>query len=713
MAAALRWPDVAQWGAPEVATCALLAVGVAFAEQFTIKLRYRTETWNFSLTESVLTAGLLLTRPSVLSLAVGGGVLVGHSIKSRNIYKVAFNVGQFLLAVSAAEAAFEAMHGGSAVAARDWAVAFGAMAAFFLFNAASVGAIISIVENRPFGAVVLPPLGLNIVHWVGNVALGLLAAIIWVAKPAALPLLLVPLMLSYLAYRAWMQTSRERDRMSGLYESGRALLGPLDQAAGFVPFLAAVEAMVQAQSAEIVLLQDGRVMVHDRAGPPSLVQVENGNDRPGPQAYIRARPGLIPHLAFVGSTDEPFGVLAVYKDRVLSDTEQSLLDTLASQVAVRLQNVELYRQTVEQRTQLQEIIGHSSDGICVVEPTGRILSWNPAMERMTGFSADEAIDATWEQILQAPWVEPEPSRNRVVETAEPRDIEVVRKDRVSRWIRHTRNAIPDGGGGLKATVVVARDITADLEADQLKQDFIATVSHELRTPLTPLKGFVAALLSGTVEDTPESRREYYLIMMNQANRLERLITDLLEVSRVEASRARVEPEVVELTSLLAEQARDLKEQEPERSIELHLPGTAVFVHADPFRLVQVMSNLLGNALKYSPPQSSIEMSVSLEETEVTVSVRDHGCGIPSSEQERVFERFYRVENGLTRRTGGTGLGLYIARGLVQAMAGRMWLTSAPGQGATFSFSLPLSQSLALTGGAADQSISGRQLVAAP
>src|SRR5439155_1540405 len=129
------------------------------------------------------------------------------------------------------------------------------------------------------------------------------------------------------------------------------------------------------------------------------------------------------------------------------------------------------------------------------------------------------------------------------------DVPLVREDGSKRWLRYTRNPIQDRDGELKAFVVVARDITADLETEQLKADFVATVSHELRTPLTPLKGFLSALLQGTVEDTPEAREEYYKIMLNQASRLERLITDLLEVSRIESGKPVVDARPVELSTL--------------------------------------------------------------------------------------------------------------------------------------------------------------------
>jgi signal transduction histidine kinase len=192
-----------------------------------------------------------------------------------------------------------------------------------------------------------------------------------------------------------------------------------------------------------------------------------------------------------------------------------------------------------------------------------------------------------------------------------------------------------------------------------------------------------------VEDSPESRREYYEIMLKQANRLERLITDLLEVSRIEADAPLVKSEVVELTALVTEKVQEFAEQEQNREFRTVTHGTVRPVLGDPFRIDQVLSNLLSNATKYSPAGSAIDIVVRGEADHATVSVVDVGEGIPTEEHDRVFERFHRVENGLTRTTGGAGLGLYIARRLIGAMSGRLWVESQPGFGSTFSFSLPV------------------------
>lgn len=691
-AAAANLPEAARWTKGDALAALALAAGILLTEQFTIKFRYGTETWNLSLTEALLATGLLLARPSVLTLAVGAGVLAGHIIRRLAAHKVAFNVGQFVLGVAVAEAIRGLVPAAPADDPLAWGITVVSLSGFFLVNATSIALIISIVESKPFGVVLLRSLGLNLVHWAGNVAIGVLAAVVVTTTPYAGPLLLVPLILSYSAYRAWLEGIRERERMQELYEASRGLIAPLSNSDDFRPFLGPVARMLEASVAEVVLIEDGQAVFHGSDGTRSTLRMEDGSV-PWPEAYVRLRDGVSPQIAVIGTADQARGALAVYREEPLSKAERSLLEAVASQIAIRTDNVKLFYDALEQRTQLEEIIASTSDGIMAVSPAGRIMAWNPAMERITGFPEAETVGLDWAQVMGAdeqglppPWALP-------AETAEPGmpgahvDRRLVRRDRAPRWVRYASNPIRDREG-IKGFVVVTRDVTAELEAEQLKNDFVATVSHELRTPLTPLKGFLTVLIQGTVEDSSATRAEYYGIMLKQTNRLERLITDLLEVSRVEAVTEAVASQTIEVTSVVAEYVQEFRGGHLDRRIELGTPGIPLFVRADPFRLGQVLSNLLSNAVKYSPRETAIEVLLEAAATEVQVSVRDRGEGIPSSELQRVFERFHRVEQGLVRNTGGTGLGLYIAKRLVQAMGGRIWVESEPGSGSTFIFTLP-------------------------
>jgi PAS domain S-box-containing protein len=550
---AWRLPEVGTWSGPDLAVWAALAATIAVAEQFPIPLRHRTETLNFSMTEAVWVGALILARPGILTLSVATGLFVGQAVRRWAPHKIVFNVGQFLVALTLAQIVFRQFGTTATLEPKTWIAAVVAMACYSLVNATLVALIISRVEGKSLAQVMLPPLRVNAIHFAANTAIGLEAAVVWSITPMGLPLLVIPVMLAYVAYRTLVRSLREGDRVRNL------------------------------------------------------------------------------------------------------------------------------------------IVEHASDGIFLTSPDHSILSWNPAMERITGYSSDEAVGQNWREMLAASDVQAEPAAatNGHGPTAGI-SAQVVRKNGIEGWIQYSSNTINTREGTVTAKVVVVHDVTAERQAEQLKSDFVATISHELRTPLTPLKGFLSTLLEGTVDDSEEARREYYEIMLKQTNRLERLITDLLEVSRVEAAEPLIDRQTVELTAPIAEQVRGFLDQYPGRIIRMHTPARPILVHADPSPVGLIVSNLISNALKYSPSEAPVEVTVAVGAEGAIVSVHDHGNGIPGSERDRIFDRFYQIESAHTRSNGGAGLGLYIARRLVEAMAGRLWVDSEPGRGSTFSFSLPLS-----------------------
>jgi PAS domain S-box-containing protein len=695
----LRLADASAWSPNDLLAFAGLTVAIVVAEQFSIPLRHRTETVNFSLTDGLWAAALPLARPSVLTCSVAAGVLIGQAARRWAPLKIAFNVGQFLVGITVAELAFRALHPGTPLQPWTWAAVAIAMSAYFLVNSSLVVLVVSMVERKRFLTVLVPPLGLNVLHWAGNTALGVLGAILWATNPAGLPLLVFPMVLSYLAYRQWVRTVRERNRMRDLYEAGRALAAPLQAADDFRPFLVVLEQMLEAEAVELVVLEDDRITIHGSDGKRSFTPQADGNRvRSRLEAFVRVHEGLPPQIALIGGQEDANGVLAVYRADPLSGSERSVLETLTSQIAVLLQNHRLFAQTFQQ-AQLAEIVDHTSDGVFVIAHDGRILSWNPAMERITGFTEKEVEGRICEEILggNTPGMGGLVASFDRTEPGEACDSLLVTKSGERRWIRHSGTPIRDRDGDPKACVVVAHDVTTEVQTEQMKKDFVAMVSHELRSPLTPLKGFLASLLQGTAEDSAEARQEYYRIMLRQADKLERLITDLLDVSQIDSGALLVDASPVELTRLVAEQTAEIAAQHPKRTVKFIEPDTPILVNADGFRVQQVLANLVSNALKYSPPDSPVEVSVTAVGAEGVVSVRDRGTGILLSDQNRVFNRFFRVENGSDRRPGGTGLGLYIARQLVEAMSGRLWLVSRPGEGSTFSFSMQRADVVSLVG----------------
>jgi PAS domain S-box-containing protein len=694
---ALRVPEMATWSWADVAATLGLAIAAALSEQFTVAMRHRTEVENFSVTDAVWVPALILVSPSVLTLSVLLGSLAGHAWRRWDWYKVVFNAAQFVVAITVAEFVYGLFDLPSSFSFMTCVACAVAMACYFVINEISVALIISRVEQIPLREVVVLPGGLNLLHAGGNLTIGMLAALVWHAGPLGLPLLIAPVFLSFFAYRGWLQNKREEeqrlegDRMRTLYEAGRALDGPLDANFDFQPFLGFVQRLVDAAATELAVRDEAGLRVYNsESGLVQAIQTEMGPA--DPMTYVSERPGLVTYLAVVRDEANEVGILAVHRATELSPSERALVDSLASQVSARHRNQQLFDETVEQRGHLADVVGSSSDGIFVVSGAGTVLSWNPAMERITGYLTDEVVGRPSGDVLRIPGGprrDGPPLTELALGVEEPQDALILRRDGSDRWIRYSSSRMPERQGSGTSLVVTARDVTAELEAEQMKRDFVATVSHELRTPLTPLKGLLQSLNKGLVEDSPQARREYHAIMLRQTERLERLISDLLDVSRLDAGHLPMDAVPVEVDALLEREIADASQLAAVREVRFERPEHPVWVVADPFRLGQIVTNLLSNAFKYSPTGAPVTVKLTKLGDFALISVQDRGEGIATDDQDRVFERFYRAETGLTQTAGGFGLGLFIARSLAEAMGGGLVLSSRPGEGSTFSVSLPL------------------------
>jgi two-component system phosphate regulon sensor histidine kinase PhoR len=248
------------------------------------------------------------------------------------------------------------------------------------------------------------------------------------------------------------------------------------------------------------------------------------------------------------------------------------------------------------------------------------------------------------------------------------------------------------GGTAIGAVLVLHDISELRRLERVRQDFVANVSHEFKTPLTAIRGFAETLLSGALEDV-DHRRRFVEIIQDHAERLTRLTDDLLKLSTIEAGRMELDlhtvnpRELLQLTADTAAFAADKKQQ----TIQIECPKNLPAIRGDAGRLRDVLQNLLDNAVQYTPAEGHIIASAAVDGDEVVFTVADNGIGIPQAEQERIFERFYRVDEGRSREVGGTGLGLSIARHIAEAHGGRVWVESAIGQGSRFHFSVPIAK----------------------
>src|SRR5918994_1231714 len=394
---AIRIPEITRWDLGDMLAVVVIAALTIVTERCSIPLRRGSETVNFALTDGVWAGALLLVSPSVLTVAVLLGVGVGPALNRWKPYKIAYNVAQFLVGITLAEIAFSILRtwGDGPTDPILWAGVLAAMYITFAVNATAIMLVVSMVEGSRFLDLFRLPLSLNVVHWLGNMALGILGAILRTAEPVALGLMIAPVVLTFTTYRRWVESIRERDQMRDLYEAGRALSGPL-ASADFGGFLGLLEKLLLADRVELVVVEGNSVAVHASAGVRYLT-VDEAETAPL-EAFVAVHSGVAPQIALVGDEGDVRGVLAVYRTQVLTAPERLLLDGLANQIAARLQDHRLFGKTLE-RARLSEIVSHTSDGVFTVDTLGRITTWNPAMEALTGYSEQEALGRRCDDLL--------------------------------------------------------------------------------------------------------------------------------------------------------------------------------------------------------------------------------------------------------------------------------------------------------------------------
>lgn len=258
---------------------------------------------------------------------------------------------------------------------------------------------------------------------------------------------------------------------------------------------------------------------------------------------------------------------------------------------------------------------------------------------------------------------------------------------------YTAPVLGDHGASVIGRIIALRDVTRERELDKMKTDFISVVSHELRTPLTSIKGYTDLLLSGAAGDTSELQREFLGIIQGSTTRLSNLINDILDISRIESGRIDIKHEPIDYRKIVADAMRLMHAHADEKQIvmDASLPETMPLVSGDADKVTQVVTNLISNALKYTPHGGWIKVLLEVTgDASVTTCIADSGIGIGPEDQKRLFQKFFRADNTSTREAGGTGLGLVIAKSIVELLGGAIWVESEVGRGSKFFFTLPLS-----------------------
>jgi PAS domain S-box-containing protein len=344
----------------------------------------------------------------------------------------------------------------------------------------------------------------------------------------------------------------------------------------------------------------------------------------------------------------------------------------------------------QERDQAERVLAHVGDGIFLVDREGVVRLWNPAAEAITGLRADAVCNRPAQETIPgwAAIAAMVPVATRPGQTDERSHAETVPLDVGGRelWLSIVGVALADG------IVYAFRDVTRERRLEDLRSEFVATISHELRTPLASLHGAALTLRQHGDDLGVQTQHDLLDMIAVQSRRLADLVDEILVAGQLDSGSLRVVSEPFDPEELVwaAAAAARLRVGEETR-IDVSMPAVLPRVSGDAERTRQVLANLLDNAIKYSPDGGRIEVTVEADQDHVRFSVHDEGLGIPLGEQERIFDKFYRLDPDQRRGIGGSGLGLYICRELVRSMNGRIRVRSDPGEGATFTFELPVAE----------------------
>ena len=392
---------------------------------------------------------------------------------------------------------------------------------------------------------------------------------------------------------------------------------------------------------------------------------------------------------------EVVGVVQLMHETARYDDEQlELAEGLVSLMAAAVRNARLHEEAQSEaaararaeamaaaREQAARVLEAVGDGVILVDPNGALRFWNRAAELVTGRSRDDVVGrqagevlTDWQKVAAEIPISDEPK------LASPVTLPV-EVDGSELWLSFMAVRSPNG------IVYTFRDLTGDRGLEAAKSDFIATLSHELRTPMTAVLGAAKTLLRDDIALSPERRHQLLEMIGAQGTRLTQITEEVLLANRLDRGDLHIDSERVDLSQLVSHAVETMRHDTPE-SISLSAANGAAEAIGDRDRIEQVLVNLIDNAVKYSPDGGEVVVSTVPAAASVRVEVADQGIGIAPAEQEAVFEKFYRGDPQHRAVPGGTGLGLYICRELVQRMGGTIGVRSRAGEGSTFWFDLP-------------------------
>ncbi|MBV9252977.1 MAG: PAS domain S-box protein [Actinobacteria bacterium] len=694
---------------------ALLVVG-AFIQ---IRFRYRDEIEALDLFEAAMAPMLFAFAGWVVVAVVLLANLVESVLHRNQPVKAAFNIAQWMAAAGSGALVLSVLRQGPDLSWHNVGALCAALGVMLVVNHLAFAAVIALAQQQSLREVAEGLRNLIVPGWVIggglNLAFGMLFVAAYQWKPAVVFLFFVPLLALNWAQKGYAEARADRARVASLHRATLALASSIDPIHAIGRFLAEVRECFESEVVELVLAgPDGRTVHRLSDGDEQTYSVEiQPNEQHSLASLLLAR-GQAARVAvgyaepaaaalldaegwrncvaspLVHGTDV-IGVLCTYNRTGFDGFEEgelAVLGALADDVVTAIEKSRLVQEVLDERQKLADIVGNTSDGILTLAADGTVTSWNPALETITGWRASELIGTTQVATLRP---RDESDGDVLIEhwarpgVHLPAEVQIHTRAGEARWLSCSYTRVEESASGPASLIVVARDVTTAKELERLKEDFVATVSHELRTPLAPIKGWATTLLEHGERINEDQRREAMESILRHSQRLERLIVNLLEASKIEHGRTVDVDEEIDVSPVVGRVVDTFRAGAPDRLFVLNGLETPSPARGNELWVEQILTNLVSNALKYSPPSTPIEVAVTHRSTGVEVAVTDYGQGIPDYELERIFDRFHRLQQ--TETQTGTGLGLWIARQLAGEIGGTITVQSTEGIGSRFALKL--------------------------
>jgi PAS domain S-box-containing protein len=353
--------------------------------------------------------------------------------------------------------------------------------------------------------------------------------------------------------------------------------------------------------------------------------------------------------------------------------------------------------TLIEKEKLSRILQSIGDAVFVVDRDRKIIIFNRVAELVSGFLAGDVVGKKFDKMLH--FVDQQEHKpNQTVEAVfslgkiQGFSAGTILINKEGREIPVSDSAAPilDANGQVAGCIVVFRDVTREREIDRQKTEFVSVASHQLRTPLTSIKWFLEMMIDGDLGKLTAEQLETLKQVFASNERMIDLVNRLLNVSRIESGRVKVEPKPTDLNEIIKGAVIEVTPlaNQLQQKLEVKKSDLPV-INIDQKLIREVVVNYLSNAIKYTPPGGKIFVSAKEEGAELIVAIKDNGIGIPVEQQTKIFQKFFRAENAVARETEGTGMGLYVCKSIVELSGGRTWFESIPDKGTTFYFSLPV------------------------